>query len=209
MTVRPKIRLQDKWLDALLPIVGDDGWTDHALTKSAREAGLSSEETALAAPNGTPDLLERFFDRAEEQMLESLATEELAALRTHERVAEGIKAWLAALEPHRPAVKKASTRGLLPWHAPDAARRTWRTADTIWKAAGDTATDYNRETKRGLLSAVLPPIVLYWLDEPTEDELDAFISKRLQQAMQFGKTGSKFAKPVLEMIDRLRGKSNI
>ena len=206
MTVRPSVRLQDKWLDHLLPLVGDEGWTDHALTLSAREAGISSEEMALAAPNGVPDLIERFFDRAEEQMLQTLATADLGGLRVHEKVAGGIKAWLGALEPHRPAVKRASARGFLPWHAPDAAKRTWKTADTIWTAAGDTAADYNRETKRALLSAVLPPIVLHWLDEPDEDDLDEYIRKRLQGAMKFGQTGSKFAKPALELLDRLRGR---
>lgn len=203
---RPSIRLQDKWLDALLPHVADMGWTDRAVTLSAREAGLSSEEMALAAPDGAPDLLERFFDRAETQMLETLAGEDLSSLRVHEKVAAGIKAWLGALEPHREAVKRASARGFLPWHAPDAMQRTWKTADAIWTAAGDTASDYNRETKRGLLSAVLPPIVLYWQDGPGEDDLDAFIAKRLQNAMAFGKWGSKFARPGLELMDRLRGR---
>lgn len=206
MTERPSVRLQDKWLEHLLPMVEDEGWTQRAVTLSARKAGISSDEQALAAPNGVTDLIERFFDRAEDKMLESLATADLATLRTHERVAAGIKAWLKALEPDRAAVKKASARGFLPWHAPDAAKRTWKTADAIWTAAGDTATDYNRETKRGLLSAVLPPIVLYWLDAPSEEDLDAFIEKRLKGAMKLGQTGSKFAKPVLEFVDRLRGR---
>lgn len=203
---RPSIRLQDKWLDALLPHVPDMGWTDQAVTLSAREAGLSSEEMSLAAPNGVQDLLERFFDRAEEQMLAGLAEQDLSRLRVHEKVAAGIRAWLGAMEPHREAVKRASARGFLPWNAPNAAQRTWKTADAIWTAAGDTATDYNRETKRGLLSAVLPPIVLYWQDEPSEADLDAFIEKRLQNAMTFGKWGSKIAKPGLELLDRLRGR---
>lgn len=207
MTERPSVRLQDAWLDHLLPLVEDEGWTDHACTISAREAGMSSDEMALAAPNGVGDLIERFFDRAEEEMLTTLAAGDFSGLRTHERVAEGIKAWLGALAPHRAAVKRASARGFLPWHAPDAAKRTWKTADAVWTAAGDTATDYNRETKRGLLSAVLPPIVLYWLDEPDEAELDAFIAKRLQGAMKAGQWGSKIAKPGLELLDRLRGRS--
>lgn len=205
---RPSIRLQDKWLDTLLPHVADMGWTDQAVTLAAREAGLSSEETALAAPNGVSDLLERFFDRAEEGMLAALEAEDLSVLRTHEKVAAGIRAWLGALEPHREAVKRASARGFLPWNAPDAAQRTWKTADAIWTAAGDTATDYNRETKRGLLSAVLPPIVLYWQNEPDEADLDAFIEKRLENAMTFGKWGSKIAKPGLELLDRLRGRGD-
>lgn len=207
MTARPSVRLQDKWLQSLLPLVDREGWTDRAYTISAREAGISSEEMSLAAPNGISDLIERFFDRAEDDMLESLATQDMTGLRTHERVAAGIKAWLAALEPNRGAVKRASARGFLPWHAPDAAKRTWKTADAIWTAAGDTATDYNRETKRGLLSATLPTIVLYWLEDDYEDEeLDAFIESRLKGAMKFGQWGSKIAKPGLELLDRLRGR---
>ncbi|RIJ24335.1 COQ9 family protein [Henriciella barbarensis] len=205
---RPSIRLQDKWLDALLPHVADMGWTDQAAEVSMREAGIGSDEAALAAPNGISDLIERFFGRAEEGMLAALDEQDTSALRTHEKVAAGIKAWLGALEPHREAVKRASARGFLPWNTSDAAQRTWKTADAIWTAAGDTATDYNRETKRGLLSAVLPPIVLYWQNEPDEADLDAFIAKRLENAMTFGKWGSKIAKPGLELLDRLRGRGD-
>jgi ubiquinone biosynthesis protein COQ9 len=56
-------------------------------------------------------------------------------------------------------------------------------ADFIWDAAGDTAEDYNRYSKRGLLTAILPPIVLYWLDNPSEADLDDYISRRLAQAV--------------------------
>ena len=205
---RPSIRLQDKWLEALLPHVPDTGWTDQAAQTAMCEAGISSDEAALAAPGGVGDLVERFFDRAEEGMLAKLEEEDLSTLRTHEKVAAGIKAWLGALEPHREAVKRASARGFLPWNARDAAQRTWKTADAIWTAAGDTATDYNRETKRGLLSAVLPPIVLYWQNEPDDADLAAFIAKRLENAMTFGKWGSKIAKPGLELLDRLRGRGD-
>lgn len=206
---RPSIRLQDKWLEYLLPLIKDEGWTERAATQSAREAGIGSEEKALAAPDGVKDLIERFFDRAEEDMLAALEAEDLRELRTHEKVAAGIKAWLYALEPHREAVKKASARGFAPWNAPAAARRTWKTADAIWLAAGDTAEDYNRETKRALLSATLPTIVLYWLDNDyEEDELDAFIESRLKGAMKLGQWGSKFARPGLEFLDRLRGRTS-
>lgn len=207
MTARPSITLQDKWLQALLPHIQDMGWSEAASTRAAKEAGLHQGEQALAAPNGVKDLIERFFDKAEEDMLDALDHADLSALRTHEKVAAGIKAWLTALEPNREAVKKASARGFVPWNAPDAAKRTWKTADAIWRAAGDTSEDYNRETKRALLSATLPTIVLYWLDNDyTEEELDAFIESRLKGAMKLGQWGSKFAKPGLEFLDRLRGR---
>ena len=202
----PSEKLLNRWLDALLPRVPMTGWTMVSAKQAAREAEISPGEQALAAPNGLPDLIDHFFDRAVDDMLDTLATQDLAGLRTHERVAAGIRGWLDALEPHKSAVRKAAGRGLLPWGAGAAMKRVWTISDAIWEAAGDTATDYNRQTKRGLLSAVLPSIVLYWLDNEDPDALDTFIAKRLQTAMRVGQNGSKVVKPVLEFLERTRAR---
>ncbi|MEM9572792.1 MAG: COQ9 family protein [Pseudomonadota bacterium] len=198
----PSEKLRDRWLDALLPRVSSSGWTMVSAKQAARDSGISSGEQALAAPNGISDLIDHFIDRAVDEMLATLATEDLSGLRTHERVAAGIRAWLDALDGHKPAVRKAAGRGLLPWGAGAAAKRVWSVADAIWEAAGDTATDYNRQTKRGLLSAVLPPIVLYWLDHDDPDAVDAFIAKRLQTAMRVGQASGKVVKPILDFFER-------
>lgn len=200
----PSEKLRDRWLDALLPRVPSNGWTMVSAKQAARDAEISSGEQALAAPNGISDLIDHFIDRAVDEMLATLATKDLSALRTHERVAAGIRAWLDALDGHKPAVRKAAGRGLLPWGAGAAAKRVWSVSDAIWEAAGDTATDYNRQTKRGLLSAVLPPIVLYWLDHDDPDAVDAFIAKRLQTAMRVGQSSGKVVKPVLDFFERAR-----
>lgn len=202
----PSEKLRDRWLDALLPCVPTTGWTIVSAKQAARIADLSVGEQALAAPNGISDLIDHFIHRAVDEMLARLATEDLAALRTHERVAAGVRAWLDAMDDHKPAVRKAAGHGLLPWGAGAAIKRVWGIADAIWEAAGDTATDYNRQTKRALLSAVLPPIVLYWLDHDDEDALDQFIAKRLQMAMRVGQSGSKFVKPVLDLAERVRAR---
>ena len=200
----PSQILLDRWLDALLPRVPETGWTMVAAKQAAREIELDAGEQALAAPNGVTDLIDRFMDRAVDDALVSLSTETMAGLRTHERVAEGLKAWLDALEPHREAVRKAAGHGLLPWGAGAAVKRIWSIADAIWEAAGDTATDYNRQTKRALLSAVIPRIVLYWLEQPDPDRVDRFIMQRLQEAMKLGQTGGKVLKPVLDLAERLK-----
>jgi ubiquinone biosynthesis protein COQ9 len=202
----PSEKLLNRWLDALLPRVPTTGWTMVSAKQAAREAEISPGEQALAAPNGLPDLIDHFFDRAVDDMLDTLATQDLTGLRTHERVAAGIRGWLDALEPHKAAVRKAAGRGLLPWGAGAAAKRVWTVSDAIWETAGDTATDYNRQTKRGLLSAVLPPIILYWLDHEDADALDTFIAKRLQTAMKIGQRGGKVVKPILDFVERARAR---
>jgi ubiquinone biosynthesis protein COQ9 len=200
----PSTKLRDRWLDALLPMVAESGWTMVNAKQAARDADITPGEQALAAPNGVTDLIDHFFDRAIDQMLATLATRDLTALRTHERVAAGVRAWLDALADHKDAVRKAAGRGLVPWGAGAAAKRVWSIADAVWEAAGDTATDYNRQTKRALLSAVLPPIILYWLEHDDPDDLDRYIADRLQTAMKLGQTGSKILKPVLDLAEQIR-----
>lgn len=202
----PSQNLLDRWLDALLPRVPETGWSMVAAKQVAREIELTSGEQALAAPNGISDLIDRFIDRAVDAALVNLSAETMMNLRTHERVAAGLRAWLDALEPHRDAVRKAAGHGLLPWGAGAAAKRVWSIADAIWEAAGDTATDYNRQTKRALLSAVIPRIVLYWLEQPDPERVDQFILQRLQEAMKLGQAGGKALRPVLAFAERLKNR---
>lgn len=202
----PSQTLRDRWLEALLPRVPQTGWTLASAKQAAREIELTDGEQALAAPNGITDLIDHFFEQATDEMLETLSTEDLGRLRTHERVAAGLRAWLEALAPNKAAVRKAAGHGLLPWGAGAAVKRVWQIADAIWEAAGDTATDYNRQTKRALLSAVIPRIVIYWLDHDDPDKLDAFIAKRLQRAMKVGQAGGRIVGPALDLMERVRAR---
>lgn len=200
----PSEKLRQKWLKALLPLANETGWTALNADKAAKNAEISAGEQALAAPNGITDLIDQFFDDAADQMLVELAAKDLGALRTHERVAAALRAWLDVLEPNRSAVRSAAGRGMLPWGAGAATRRVWRVADTVWEAAGDTATDYNRQTKRGLLSLVIPSIVMKWLNADDPAEVDKHIETRLKQAMTLGQTGGKVIGPALDLIQRLK-----
>ena len=64
MSSSPSETLRFRWLDALLPDVPFDGWTDAAAEAAAQRAGLSEGKQALAAPNGISDLIDAFFERA-------------------------------------------------------------------------------------------------------------------------------------------------
>ncbi len=197
MTRSPSNLLRDTWLDALLPEVAFDGWTNVTATRAAEEAGLSEAEQALAAPGGVADLVEHFFNRAEDAARTRIEAEDLSDLRIHEKVAFGVRAWLDEMSDHREAVRRAINWGALPWRVSAPAQRTWSVADMVWTATGDTSEDYNRYTKRGLLASALPSIVLKWLDETDSEAIDAHIASRLKNAMQLGQAGSKVLGPFL------------
>lgn len=203
MKKTPTETLRAKWLAALLPNVAFDGWTEAAAEAAAAEAGLTDGEQALAAPNGISDLVDAFFAGAEHRAAEKLADMDMSAMRVPDKVAAGVKAWLDELAPYHEAVRRAIARGLLPWGAGGALQRKWSVADMVWDAAGDTATDYNRYTKRGLLVAVMLPIMLKWVDRPSDKEMVDFINRRLRQVSKLGQAGGRVAKPALDMLSRL------
>ena len=66
------------------------------------------------------------------------------------------------------------------------ARLVWRTVDAIWYLAGDSATDFNYYTKRGLLAGVYGATLLTWLDDrsPGFAETWSFLDRRLDDALR-------------------------
>lgn len=201
----PRERLLERWLDALLPQVADHGWTPTSLESAGDAAGLSRDEQAFAAPAGVDDLIEAFLTRGDRSMLAALSGADVSALKIRERVALGVMSWLDAFEDEKPAFRRAVARGVQPWNAGRAGARTWRLADAVWDGAGDTATDYNRYTKRGLLAAVLPTVTLYWLQSDSREATEAFLMRRLTGAMRFGQVAGSVIKPVLNTFSRKRG----
>ena len=72
---------------------------------------------------------------------------------------------------------------------PLALRLGWRSADLMWRLAGDTSTDFNHYTKRMTLGAVYASTLLVWLDDQSEGWADtaAFLDRRIDDVMQFEK----------------------
>jgi ubiquinone biosynthesis protein COQ9 len=179
----------DRLLTHLLPSVPFDGWTEAALTAASRAAGLDETAWRRIFPRGPLDAVLAFSGWADAAMLVTLQTRDLTQMRVRDRVALGVRARLEALAPHQDAVRRSTRVLTQPGAAPDAARSVYRTVDAIRRAAGDTATDYNFYTKRGLLAGVVVATTAYWLrDRSLEHEATwRFLERRLDEVMRVGK----------------------
>lgn len=179
----------DALLDAILPHVSFDGWSEKSFAAAADEIGLTLEEAQALCPRGAKDLAMCFHRRGDAAMIASLNEIDLDAMRIRDRVATALKLRMHSMEPHREAVRRASTLFALPSHTADGAKLVWETADHIWTALGDTSRDVNWYTKRATLSAVWASTVLFWLgdDSPRAINTEAFIDRRIDNVMQFEK----------------------
>ena len=64
----------------------------------------------------------------------------------------------------------------------------------MWRAAGDTATDFNHYSKRMTLSAIYGSTLLVFVNDDSEGHADsrAFLARRVEDVMRFEKTKAKF-----------------
>ena len=188
--------LKDRILLAALPHVPFDGWSMAALRAGATDARIEPQDLLHAFPNGARDAVAHFSDWADREALKSFAAKGIAGLKTHEKVALGVRARLEAMTPFREAARKATAWLATPRRARLASTLIFRTADRIWRAAGDASTDFNFYTKRGLLSGVILTTTLYWLDDKSEDSRASweFLDRRIDGVLRVGGTLGKAAK---------------
>ena len=180
----PSDQFREQLLDAMLGIAAEAGWTQAALDRAAEKAGLSKGQVLLACPMGVADLLEALGARAAKAAETRLAQPDISAMKIREKVASAVRAYLAFLEPHKAAVKRAAAT---PANLLTGPKGLWSGADAIWAGLGDKSTDYNWYTKRAILSGVLGSTLVAWLGTDDQSEVDAFLDRRIENVMQFEK----------------------
>ncbi|MCX7281767.1 MAG: COQ9 family protein, partial [Alphaproteobacteria bacterium] len=178
-------------LAAALPHAAFDGFTDSVLQKAAMEADV--KDAARLFENGPISLVEFYSTWADAQMEAKLAATDLKAMKIRERIAAAVKARLSVLAPHKEAARRAAALLSLPMHAALGAKLVYRTVDGMWRAAGDTSTDFNFYTKRGILAGVYGSTAMRWFNDTDKDEkaTDEFLAARIENVMQFEKFKSK------------------
>lgn len=196
MTQKPSDTIRDEMLLQALPNIVFDGWTWDVAEQAAIAAGYDKTMARAVFPGGLSEFVSHLSDWADRQMLEKLEHVDNAAMRVRDRIHLGVMTRLDALEPWREPVRRAMTYWAVPTRSLLAGRCVWRSADRIWVWAGDTATDYNHYTKRGLLSGVISATTLAWLnnDHSDPDKVSAFLDRRLDHVLKLGRALGRFKK---------------
>jgi len=180
-------------VDALLGHVPFDGWSAAALDQAAADLGIPAERARLVFPGGPIDMVDAYTARADARMAARLAVLDLPSMKIRERIRTAVSVRLEQALPHREAVRRAVSILAMPQNAARSARVLWRTADAMWRAAGDTATDYNYYTKRITLGGVYASTLLVWLDDESEGLADThdFLDRRIDGVMRFEKAKAR------------------
>jgi ubiquinone biosynthesis protein COQ9 len=185
--------MREAVLAAALPHAAFDGFTDSILQKAGTEAGVTKPELARLFEGGPVSLIEFYSAWADGEMEKRLAATDLKAMKIRERIATAVKTRLAVLKPQKEAARRAGALLSLPMHATLGAKLLYRTVDAMWRAAGDTSTDFNFYTKRGILAGVYGSTAMRWFNDTSSDEKPTkdFLAARIENVMQFEKFKAK------------------
>lgn len=179
----------------LAPNAAFDGWGATAVDAAADTIGADRDVARLAVPGNAVDMIDLWFADIDRRMAEALPPETLAAMKIRAKITALVEARLDALAPHREALRRAVAILAMPQNAARAARLGWRSADTMWRLAGDTATDYNHYTKRAMLAGIYAATIAVFLNDESagQAETRAFLARRIENIMQFEKAKAKLA----------------
>lgn len=170
-----------------------DGWSPVALGRAAAMLGIPADRALLVFPEGAVEMIDAWFAGIDEAMRQALPPAAIGAMKMRERIRALVWARIEALAPHREALRRALALLAQPQNAPRAARLAWRAADAIWRAAGDSATDFNHYSKRAILVGVYGATLLAWLNDESEGfaETGAFLDRRIGEVMRFEKAKAR------------------
>lgn len=166
-----------------------DGWSRTAVDSAADQLGIDQAQARLAMPKSQAGMVDVFVQGVDRELEERLPPEDLATLKIRDRIRSLVWTRLEIMGPAREAVRRATAILAMPQNLPLAARVGWRSADLMWRLAGDTSTDFNHYTKRMTLAAVYGSTLLAWLDDSSDRWADtsAFLDRRIDNVMKFEK----------------------
>ena len=170
-----------------------DGWSREAVASAAADAGVDPDVAAYAFSDGAMDLIAAWIAHVDAAMARALPAEALADFPVHKRVRRLLQFRLEAISGMEEALRRALAIMAMPQNAPRAMRMGWQSADTMWRLAGDTATDINHYTKRATLAGVYAATLAVFVDDKSADKADtlAFLDRRLAGIARIERTKAR------------------
>ncbi|GAC1573272.1 MAG: COQ9 family protein [Sphingomicrobium sp.] len=189
-----------------------DGWSEKAVISAAAALSIDPALARLAFPDKPAAMVAAYIEGLDEALGAAFPLEKIAEMRVSQRIRAILLARFALMNSAREAIRSGVAILAMPQNLPAAALLGWRSADMMWRLAGDAATDFNHYSKRAILASIYTATLLVWLDDDSDGQTVtiAFLDRRLSEVARFEKakanwTGSAGRRPSLaRFLGRLR-----
>lgn len=182
----------------LAPLIAEaaifDGWSDAALVNASNAAGVDPAVARLAFSGGAIAMIEAWAASVDAKMLAAFEREALARMPIRERIRTLVWFRIEAVMGLEEALRRALAIQAMPQNLARTAKLGWHSADTMWRLAGDTATDYNHYTKRAILAGIYAATLAAFVHDESEGKAEtrAFLDRRIEGVMKFEKAKARW-----------------
>jgi len=194
--------LKDTFLKQLRVEIPFYGLTDEMLFSAEKKLGLVKNYHVLLFPGGIKEVVVAFERELDEEMAhlfrEYLKKE--AHLKVREKVKLAVKLRLMTVD--KPVLSRLKQFYFSIDNMMLGIKNLWRTVDKIWYLVGDSSTDYNYYTKRGLLFGIYKATFLYYISHDSVDATWKFLDRKIENVMKINKV-KKFPETLKKLKDKL------
>ena len=163
----PPDHIPNHVIEAILDHIPFDGWSSASLDMAAADCGLSEVEMRSIFPAGIVDAIAAYGAYADRNMITAFHGQDeadIAVMPVHMKIRSLILIRLEQAAPYKEVVRRTLAVLARPQHAKLASQLLYETVDEMWRAAGDTSTDYN-STPNGRLYQLFT-VLRCWLFYP-------------------------------------------
>lgn len=164
-----------------------DGWGATAVDAAAADTGIDTDIARLALGSRPIDLVDAWISAIDRVLEARFSGNALTDMKVRERITRLIEARLELAAPVREGTRRAVAVMAQPQNLARSVGIAWRSADVMWRLAGDRSTDFNHYTKRTLLAGVYAATLLVFLDDKSDGHTAtrAFLTRRIDGVMRF------------------------
>jgi len=123
-----------------------DGWTKVAVDSAAKQLGIDPVQARLAMPKSQGAMIDLYIQEVDRALEAWFTPKRLGGMKIREKIRALVWRRLEIMGPAREAVRRSRPNHVIAKNVPLALRISWRSADLMWRIAGDTSTDLNHYT---------------------------------------------------------------
>lgn len=169
--------------ETFMSLLPSEGWHISTLDHACQAHGWHPGSHSGLFPFGLAEVYRVWRLGCDQRVVHAWPFERLEPLKLRERILTLLKERFQIMEPHKQAVRIATSHG----HAPyEHVQALWKTSHIFWCAAGDTSIDGNFYSKRLLLGWIDHGSFQMWLHQhPTNMQaLEQDIQNRIQRIFE-------------------------
>ena len=181
-----KDTLRDAIVDAAIAVAEERSWEAVRLHDVAARLGITLDDIRQHFRE-KEDLVDAWFDRADQAMLREAQAADFAAATSRQRLYRVMMAWLDALAPHRKVTRQMVAGkfefGHVHLQVPGLMRVS-RTVQWMREAAGRKATFLRRALEETALTTIYLATFFHWMKDESQESASTrrFLDRRLALA---------------------------